>query len=288
MPAVTEGDERRVVVVTGASSGIGLATAVAFAQGGHHVVAAVRASSRRDGLVAAVDAAGVTVDVVDLDVTDESAIRANAAAITDRHGVVDVVINCAGLGYVGTLEELSIDDFRTSMEVNFFGVAGVTKAFLPAMRGAGRGHLVAVTSLGGVLGQPFNDAYCAAKFAVEGLYESLHPVAARFGVHVSIVEPGPVATEFRAHSKAAEAPANPELAVLKARYAAVTNAGFERAQSAQDVAAVIVGVTRDDPPRLRYQTSKFTSRLVGRKLSDLTGEQVAAFTGAWLADPADP
>jgi len=260
--------EARVVFVTGSSSGIGLATAVAFASGGDRVVATLRATSRRDGFDAAVAEAGVAVEPVDLDVTDGDAARAALASVVERYGRIDVLVNNAGVGSTATLEELTVDDFRRSLDVNFFGVLHLTKAALPVMRAAGRGHIIAVTSMGGVIGQPFNDAYCAAKFAVEGLYESLKPVAARFGVHVSIVEPGPVATEFRAHGLNGDGRADPELAELKRRYEAVTQAGFARAQTPEDAAAVIVAATHDDPPVLRYQTSTFTRRMVGRKLVD--------------------
>jgi NAD(P)-dependent dehydrogenase (short-subunit alcohol dehydrogenase family) len=273
------------VIVTGASSGIGLATAVAFAQEGDRVVAILRPSSRPDGFEDALEAAQVEMELLRLDVTDTAAVEAGTVAVAERYGGVDILINNAGVGYTATLEELSIDDFRQSMEVNFFAVARLTKAVLPGMRAAGHGHVIAVTSLGGVIGQPFNEAYCAAKFAVEGLYESLNPVAARFGVAVSIVEPGPVATQFRAHSRRGGVPADPGLAALKERYISVTNAGSDRAQSAADVAAVIVGITREDAPVLRYQSSNFTRRLVGRKLTDLTGEAVIALTSAWLDEP---
>jgi NAD(P)-dependent dehydrogenase (short-subunit alcohol dehydrogenase family) len=292
----TRGDgSGRIVVVTGASSGIGLATAVAFAEAGDRVVATVRGSSRRTALDAALAVAGVEVDLLELDVTQAEAAEAAVATVADRYGRIDVLVNNAGRGYTATLEELTVENFRQSMEVNFFGVARLTKAVLPRMRGAGRGHLIAVTSMGGAIGQPFNDAYCAAKFAVEGLYESLNPVAARFGVHVSIVEPGPVATEFRAHSWRGPAgsdssgdsgdSADEELAELKSRYLAVTSAGFQRAQSPEDVAAVIVGVTREEAPVLRYQSSNFMRRVIGRKLNDLTGEAVIGLTSAWLDGP---
>jgi NAD(P)-dependent dehydrogenase (short-subunit alcohol dehydrogenase family) len=270
------------VIVTGASSGIGLATAVAFAQGGDRVVAVLRPSSHRDALESAFRAARVEMELLMLDVTDAAAVDAGVVAVAARYGGIDILINNAGVGYTGTLEELSIEDFRQSMEVNFFAVARLTKAVLPGMRAAGHGHVIAVTSLGGAIGQPFNDAYCAAKFAVEGLYESLNPVAARFGVAVSIVEPGPVATQFRAHSRRRHVPADPALAALKERYTSVTDKGSDRAQSAADVAAVIVGITREDAPVLRYQSSNFTRRLVGRKLTDVTGEAVIALTSPWL------
>jgi NAD(P)-dependent dehydrogenase (short-subunit alcohol dehydrogenase family) len=274
-----------VVVVTGASSGIGLATAVAFAVAGDRVVATLRASSHRDALDGALEAAGVEADLLTLDVTEAGEAEAAMVSVADRYAGIDVLVNNAGVGYIGTLEELTIEDFRRSMEVNFFGVVRLTKTVYPRMRAAGRGRLIAVTSLGGAIGEPFNDAYCAAKFAVEGLYESLHPVAARFGVGVSIVEPGPVATDFRAHSQSGEAAADPGLALLKERYLAVTSQGFERAQSAADAAAAIVSVAGEDAPVLRYQTSNFTRRLVGRKLTDITGEAVVGLTSPWLDGP---
>ena len=274
----------RVVVITGASSGIGLAAAVGFARAGDSVVATLRDPSRQGPLRAAAESAGVEMDVEQLDVTDDASADTLLATVLARHGRIDVLVNNAGLGFIGTLEELSLEDLRRSMEVNFFGVARLTKAVLPIMRSAGGGHVIAVTSLGGVLGQPFNDAYCAAKFAVEGLYESLHPVAARFGVHVSIVEPGPVDTEFRSRSVVAGHGDDPELDSLRERYLEVTGPGSTRSQSAEDAASVIVAATADTPPVLRYQTSNLTRRLAGRKLADVTGEQVVAFTSTWLDD----
>src|SRR5262249_37753661 len=182
-------------VVTGASSGIGLATAVAFAQGGDRVVAILRPTSRRDALDDALTEAGVELELLMLDVTDAAAVDAGMVAVAERYGGIDILINNAGVGYTATLEELSIEDFRQSMEVNFFAVARLTKAVLPGMRAAGRGHVIAVTSLGGAIGQPFNEAYCAAKFAVEGLYQSLNPVAVRFCVAGSVLRTLPQATQ---------------------------------------------------------------------------------------------
>jgi NAD(P)-dependent dehydrogenase (short-subunit alcohol dehydrogenase family) len=268
-----------VVVVTGASSGIGLATAIRFSRSGDTVVAGIRASSRRDDL----DAAGV--DTVDLDVADEESCGQAIDSVMARHGRIDVLVNNAGIGYVGTLEELTMDDLRRSMEVNFFGAARLTKAVLPGMRARRDGRVIAVTSLGGTLGQPFNDAYCAAKFAVEGLFESLYPVEARFGVYTSIVEPGPVGTGFRQHSYRPARRGGSELDVLLDRYDAMMSAGADRAQSADGAAEVIVAVSREAKPHLRYQTSNFTTRLVSRKLSDPTGEQVTSFTSTWLDEP---
>lgn len=272
----------RVVVITGTSSGIGLATTVAFGRAGDTVVATMRDPSRASALEAAASTAGVGVEVLPLDVASDASVADALARVMDVHGRIDVLVNNAGLGVVATLEELTMDDLQRSFDVNFMGVARTTKAALPLMRQAGRGHLIAVTSIAGAVGQPFNDAYCAAKQAVEGLYESLCPVAATFGVRVCIVEPGPVATSFSESAARFDSP-DEDIARLKARYLAVMGAGGVRAQPAEEAADVIVAVADQTDPPLRCQTSRFTTRLIERKLADITGENVIAMTSPWIA-----
>lgn len=279
----------RVVVITGTSSGIGLATAVAFGRAGDTVVATMRDPSRATALEAAAAAADVGLEVLPLDVTSDASVDQAFERVMHDHGRIDVLVNNAGLGVVATLEELTIGDLQRSLDVNFLGTARTTKAALPLMRQAGRGHLIAVSSVAGAVGQPFNDAYCAAKQAMEGLYESLCPVAATFGVRVCIVEPGPVATPFSQRADRFNAP-DEAIARLKARYVEVTGVGTDRAraQPPEEVADVIVGVADQPDPPLRCQTSRFTTRLIERKLADITGEQVIAMTSAWIAPEPHP
>src|SRR3954468_6156117 len=184
----------RVVLITGTSTGIGLATAVRAARAGFRTVATLRDPARADRL----REAGVDLDIRPLDVTDATSVRAAFEGVLADYGRLDVLVNNAGAGHVGTLEQEPLSALRDTMEVNFFGVAEATKAAMPALRASG-GRLITVTSVGGVIGQPFNEAYCAAKFAVEGLLESLAPVAALVGVDVCIVEPGAVSTRFVAN-----------------------------------------------------------------------------------------
>ena len=274
----------RVVVITGSSSGIGLATAIAFARSGDTVIATIRDPVRAAPLETAAAEAGVSVEVVPLDVTSDASVSQAFARVLDEHGRVDVLINSAGLGTSATLEELSIDDLQRSLEVNYLGVARTTKAALPLMRAAGHGHIIAVSSVAGAIGQPFNDAYCASKHAMEGLYESLRPVAAALGVNVSIVEPGPVATPFHSSSERIDS-SDEQIARLKARYREVVDPGVSSGQPAEEVAEVILGVAADANPSLRYQTSRFTVRLIERKIADLNGEKVIAMTSRWI-EPA--
>jgi NAD(P)-dependent dehydrogenase (short-subunit alcohol dehydrogenase family) len=274
----------RVVLVTGCSSGIGLAIAVAFARKGDHVVATMRDLSRAEPLRRAAADAGVELETALLDVTEPDAAPRCLDDIRSRHGRLDVVVNNAGVLVAGTLEELTLDDIRRSMEVNFFGVATLTAAALPVMRDQGEGRIIAVSSIAGAIGQPFNDAYCAAKFAVEGLYEALHPVAASFGVHISLVEPGPVAGAFRDRAEGVGGPiVGGPFAELWPRFRRVSDAGYEGAQSPKEVADVVVAVADAEAPQLRYQTSAAVARLVGVKLADPTGERITAMTARWLA-----
>lgn len=268
----------RVVCVTGASQGVGFETAKLFAQRGDVVIATSRDADRARAAFADL---GLDVVAHELDITDQQSVDRLTAFVANRHGRLDVLVNNAGRGFRGTLEQLSIDDLTESLEVNFLGAARMTKAFLPMMRSAGGGHLIAVSSIAGAMGQPFRDAYCAAKFALEGLYESLRPVAAMWNVHVSIVEPGPIESEFDARSLVVSATDDAELAAIETRYLAAL--GTARLRPPTEAAAVIVACADDPQPRLRYQTCKLSAHMVGLKLADVTGETIATMTTSWLA-----
>lgn len=276
---------RKRVVVAGANSGIGLSACKQFAERGY-LVAAGALEPGASALREAAKSVRGSLHIVPMDVTDDASVANAFAKIYDEFKRVDVLVNSAGAGCIGSLEECSLGEFEHTMAVNFFGVVRTTKAVLPRMREAGSGRLIAVSSLGGLLGQPFQDAYCASKFALEGLYESLKPLAAQFGVYVSLVEPGPVDTGFRSSSRgfdrAAEGTANDAYVALRAQYDALMAAGEGREQSPEDAAACIVGVAEEPAPRLRYQTSRFATKLAAIKVADLDGRAVNDFTAGWF------
>lgn len=275
--------DRRVALITGASTGIGLHTAVQLASLGWQVVATLRDTSRSDALRKVADEAEVELDIRALDVTDHTQAEQLIAAVTADHGAVDVLVNNAGRGFVGTLEQVSLDDLRAQMELNYLGVARMTQLVLPPMRAKGEGRIVTVTSVGGIVGQPFNDAYCAAKFAAEGLLESLAPVAATFGVHVSVVEPGPVATEFIQNlGDSVGGALSGEYRPLFESYIGRAQASFADAQPAAEVAATVVQACTEAEPRFRYQTSPGSTAFVGLKLGDLDGSAVQSMTRTWI------
>jgi len=277
----------RVALVTGTSSGIGLSSAVALARAGFTVVATMRNLDKAGPLRARAKSDGVPLDTRRLDVQDDRSVEACVRDVLRDHGAIDVLLNNAGAGFLGTLEQTSFEDLRRTMDVNFFGVWRVTRAVLPAMRGARSGRILTVTSVGGLIGQPFNDAYCAAKFAVEGCMESLAPVLKRLGIHVSLVEPGPVNTEFVAAVRASAAGraelANEAYQALLSAYLAGTAEAFASVgQTGDDVATVVVEAATTAAPHFRYVTSEIVHGLVARKYVDPTGDSVLALSGARL------
>ncbi|GAA3440451.1 SDR family oxidoreductase [Kutzneria kofuensis] len=274
------------VLVTGTSTGIGLATAIAAAKAGWRVVATMRDTARSSALLEAAATAGVTdlIDVRALDVTDAEAAAACVDEVVRDHGRLDAVINNAGAGHLGTLEQESIDEVRAVFEVNFFGMLNVTKPALPHLRASG-GRLLAVTSVGGVVGQPFSESYCAAKFAVEGYLESLAPVVGAHGVRVTVVEPGAVASEFVTNvgfDPAQVDAAGPYAPQLRNVLNHIGDA-FSSAQSSEDAAAAIVDTLTADKPAFRVQTSEVARTFNATKLADMDGSAVQAMTTEWVS-----
>ncbi|MFM9920820.1 SDR family oxidoreductase [Lacisediminihabitans sp. H27-G8] len=278
--------EGRTVLVTGTSSGIGMMAAVALAKAGWITVATMRTLARSSGLEDAAAVAGVSLDIRELDVTDSVSISTAVEEIIASHGRLDALVNNAGAASVGTIEQMDIEGYRAAMEVNYFGVVQLTKAALPHLRET-RGRVVTISSVGGAIGQPFNEAYCAAKFAVEGFMESLHPVAKTVGVDICIVEPGAVASEF-----VANAGLDPE-AMLSAAgpYAPALSAYLDRtlkqfdpssAQSPGEVADKLVESLEITEPVFRVQTSAWARDFVSTKLVDLDGSRVTELTATWV------
>ncbi|WP_437318044.1 SDR family oxidoreductase [Sorangium sp. So ce385] len=184
-----------LILITGSSSGIGLATAVACAAAGHRVVATMRRPDKAGALLAAAAAAGASLEVEQLDVAAANA-PDRVREILQKHGPAYALVNNAGIAVGGAFEEQADDDVRAQFETNVFGLMAVTRAVLPAMRGAGRGRVVNVSSVSGLVGLPGVSVYAATKHAVEGFSEALRWEVAPFGVHVCLVEPGTFKTEI--------------------------------------------------------------------------------------------
>jgi NAD(P)-dependent dehydrogenase (short-subunit alcohol dehydrogenase family) len=186
-------EHSRTWLITGTSSGFGREIARAALERGDRVVATARRPETLDDLVAA---APDRVHAVALDVTRADQIDAAVAAATERFGGVDVLVNNAGHGSVGAVEEIDMADLRGLMDTMFFGAIALTKAVLPQMRERRSGAIVQISSMGGQLSPPGFGAYCSAKFALEAMSEALATEVEPYGIRVLIVEPGSFRTQF--------------------------------------------------------------------------------------------
>jgi NAD(P)-dependent dehydrogenase (short-subunit alcohol dehydrogenase family) len=239
---MSDGDAR-VWFITGSTSGFGRALVDAARQRGEHVVAAAR---RPDALA---DITGEDVLVVGLDVTDPEAIEPALDAAVKRFGRIDVLVNSAGVGYVGALEEMSLADVRSVMETMFFGPAALTRAVLPYMRLQGSGAIVQISSMGGQVTAPGYSAYCAAKFALEGLSEAVAAEVAPFGVRMLIVEPGSFRTGLLGRSLHAAPPLEMYAATVGATRAFIDREdGRQAGDPAKAAAAIIAALDAEEPP----------------------------------------
>lgn len=182
------------VVVTGCSSGLGLETALYLAERGLKVYATVRNLSARPEILQQADQRHVALEVLPLDVTDPASIEGAVTTIVGATGSIYALVNNAGVGLRGCLEDLSLDEVRHVYETNVFGAMAVTQWVLPHMRAAGRGRIVTISSVGGRISSFGLSAYCGSKFAQEGMAEALALEIAPFGLQSIIIEPGIIKT----------------------------------------------------------------------------------------------
>jgi len=188
--------QKAVAVVTGSSTGIGLATSLALAKEGFSTYATMRNLDRSADITSKAAKEDLPLTVLQMDVDDDKSVNDTIEKIMNDKGRIDVVVNNAGYALVGAFEESSMQDGRAQMETNFFGTVRVIKAVLPIMRKQHRGTIVNVTSMGGRIAIPFDSFYHASKFALEGLSESLQYEIEPFGVKVVLIEPGAVKSDF--------------------------------------------------------------------------------------------
>ena len=248
--------EPRRVLITGTSSGIGLATAVELARRGWSTVATMRDPSRAGRLRDAAAAAGVAerLTIEALDVTDAASIAAAVPRIL-AGGPLAAVVHNAGVAAAGAFEDLPEAEIRRVMETNFFGVLALTRALLPSFRAQRRGHIVIVSSNSAFAGEPANSIYVASKWAIEGWAESLAFEAERFGIEVVLVEPGPYKTDIWDSSPRILPDGSPYTAWLRQLEEAIDAKVLASARDPHEVAVAIAAALEAARPRMRYPVS---------------------------------
>jgi NAD(P)-dependent dehydrogenase (short-subunit alcohol dehydrogenase family) len=242
--------QKRVVLVTGASSGIGRSCAELLAGSGHKVYGASRRPEPHP-----------LFDAVSMDVRDDASVCRAVTAIIDREGRIDVLINSAGVALAGAVEDTSIEEARDQLEVNFFGVMRVCRAVLPVMRRRRSGYIVNIGSIGGLVALPYQGLYSASKFALEGLSESLRLEVARFGIRVVVIEPGDHRTRLTENRRrTAGAQSNPVYRDRFERAMARMSADEQGGPDPEMVARLVGRVIDTGRPRLRYTTGPAVER----------------------------
>jgi NAD(P)-dependent dehydrogenase (short-subunit alcohol dehydrogenase family) len=242
----------RVVLVTGASSGIGRAVAVHLVTRGWRVFGTSRTG-----------ATPATLEHLPMDVDDDESVATAVANLMESAGRIDAVVNNAGWALEGAIEDTSLAEAKAQMETSFFGVLRVCRAVLPIMRAQGGGHIVNISSLGGVFGMPFSGIYSAAKFAVEGLSESLRFETRHMGIKVVIVEPGDTESQLPLRRRTvAEAGANSAYQAALQSFRTQQAKDEAKAPSPARVADQIGRILDDPTPRMRYPVAMPGQRLV--------------------------
>ncbi|MCH2604001.1 MAG: SDR family oxidoreductase [Candidatus Nitrosopelagicus sp.] len=185
-----------VALVTGCSSGIGLETAIALGREGHFTYATMRDVKKSGSLDKIVNDEGLPIKVLELDVDSEKSVDDAIAKIMEEKGRVDTLINNAGWGMWGAVEDVSIEEFKQQFETNFFSIIRLIQKVAPIMRKQKSGNIVNVSSVAGKIGFPVSPAYISSKFALEGLSECIRFELGPFGINVIIIEPGVIKTNF--------------------------------------------------------------------------------------------
>lgn len=236
---------QRVVLVTGASTGIGRLCAERLAASGWRVFGAARSAG-------AIEAApGSNLDWLPMDVTDDVSVQTAIDTILAQTGRIDAIVNNAGFSMRGSVEDVPMEEARAVFETNFFGALRVCRAAAPALRARG-GYIVNMSSLAGVVGLPFTGHYCATKFALEGLSECLRYEMRPYGVHVVLVEPGDYRTGIQANRRTSSETQQGAYAQAFDRFLQKRQAFAARAPTAEPVAALVEKILNDPAPRLRY------------------------------------
>jgi NAD(P)-dependent dehydrogenase (short-subunit alcohol dehydrogenase family) len=193
--------KKKVALVTGSSSGIGLETSLLLARNGFYTYATMRNLEKSKAISYLKQKENLSLEILQLDVNNDKSVNKAIQKITNEQERIDVLVNNAGYALVGPLEEISVKEFKEQFETNVFGVIRVTQAVLPKMRRQRNGTIVNISSVAGKIGFPLTSAYVSSKFALEGLSESMAYEIEQFGIKVILIEPGVIKTNFNINLK---------------------------------------------------------------------------------------
>ena len=242
----------KVAIVTGSSSGIGYETSLALARDGFYTFATVRDAKKAEKILQVAKKENLNIEIIELNVDDEKSISAAIEKIISKKQRIDVLVNNAGWGLFGSVEDVSMKDFRAQFETNFFGIISIIQKVAPIMRKQGSGVIVNVSSVAGRIGFPGSPAYISSKFALEGLSESLRYELGQFGVKTIIIEPGVIKTNFFSSMKIAEPKPDSPYKEITEKVIMGIKMMAELGTPPSEVATTILNAIKEENPRPRY------------------------------------
>ena len=258
----------KVAVVTGTSSGIGFETALALAREGYYTYATMRDTTKSDKIKELGKKDNLKIDVLELDVDDENSVKTAIQKILDQKQRIDVLVNNAGWGLWGCVEDVSVDEFKAQFDTNFFSIIRLIQEVGPTMRKQGSGTIVNISSVVGRIGFPASPAYISSKFALEGLSESLRFELAPFGVNVVIIEPGVIKTNFMKNMRMAEkSESDTVYRDITVKVVSGVKMMAEMGTHPKEVADTIVKAVKDEKPLPRYIVGNDASMFLEAKKS---------------------
>lgn len=252
--------DKRNVLITGASSGIGKACAEHLAkQDSFHVF-----GTSRHAPFPPASSSSKDLEMIKMDVNDDDSVKQTIEYILQETGRLDVVVNNAGFGIAGAIEDTSVAKAKEQFETNFFGIHRVCRAVLPLMRKQGSGYIINISSIGGIVGLPFQGFYSATKFAVEGLTEALRMEARPFGIHVVLIEPGDIKTSFtERRTKIKDTIENSAYRKYFERTMEIVERDEQSGSSPELVARLLERIINHPSPKPRYKVGPLAQKFVG-------------------------
>ena len=265
--------QQQIALITGSSSGIGFETSLRLARNGIYTYATMRNLSKSDGILGYARKDNLPLKVLRLDVTDEESISNAIDKIISEKRRIDILVNNAGYSLLGPLEQLHIDEIKEEFETNFFGIIKLIQSVLPMMREQGYGRIINISSLAGRIGFPLSSAYVSSKFALEGLVESLRYEVQPLGIHVCLIEPGVIKTNFVNNMKIGKNVItssisnndnSPYVEIIQKRISAF-KPRFEKGSSAGEVADMVLEAVTSDNPKARYLVGEDALKMMEKR-----------------------
>jgi NAD(P)-dependent dehydrogenase (short-subunit alcohol dehydrogenase family) len=279
---MTADSATRTVLITGATDGLGKAAALLLAERGYRVFAAGRSAEKRAQLDALAKEMKLPLETLEMDVCDDGSVQKAVASVHQVAGAIDVLINNAGLVYVGAVEDLRLEDWRRQFETNFFGVIRVTQAVLPKMRERRKGRILMMSSVSGFVTPPTQGAYSASKHAIEALSNALRHELYPFGIHTILIQPGYIVTNIQntamnlAQTYQEEFKNGPYAKIYASYIGSASSTRAKSKTTPEDCARIMLEAIEAPRPKARYGVTSLATfaKLAKWLLTDSAGDSL--------------